>query len=457
MQEHPANLEQLQHRIAVIFVLLTFSAIVLFGITDYILGLNPVLGKIRVGYAVLFLGCFVLMVRYHRFFLAMNLMLGLILAFSLINYYYNDGFQGPTIFNLFVFVVAVAIFFKNPWNLVWWVACIGSYLAFFYLEVEGVISVSKNYKTPQDLFWDNAISIALCAIFIFIGIYLLIINYRRQQENLLQLQKINERQLGELTSLNLKKNELIALLSHDLKGPIGSLGATLSLVDQGMLDRDELAEILLRLKSQSFQLNQVLENTLAWVSSEMETKAPEKLETDLFQLGELMRDTMLVEARNKNQSLEFEMTGKNRCVFLETKEVKIILKNLLDNAVKFTKTGETIRLILIVKPELIRWEVRNPGEQIPESQRPFLFEFKGRSSLGTKNEKGAGLGLTLCKNIADGLGMRLAYQPEKTGENLFYLEMNLVSTQNNAKTFGSVGTNDQGLLNVSSFGRACNE
>ncbi len=430
MQENPANLEQLQHRIAVIFVLLTFSAIILFGFTDYILGLNPILGKIRVVYALLFMGCFVLMVRYNRFFLSINLMLGLILIFSLVNYYFNDGFQGPTIFNLFVFIVAVAIFFKNPFNLIWWLACIGSYLLLFYLEIEGLVLVSKNYKNLQDLFWDNAISIALCAVFIFIGIYLLIINYRRQQENLLELQKVNERQLAELTSLNQKKNELIALLSHDLRGPIGTLSATLGLVDQGVLEEEDLAQILAKLKSQSFQLNQVLENTLAWVTSEMDTKAPEKKETDLLQLGELMRDTMQIEAINKSQNLEFELIGENQHMLLEIKEVKIILKNLLDNAVKFTKAGETIGLRLIVKPDLIRWEVRNPGETITENQQLFLFEFKGKSSLGTQKEKGAGLGLSLCKKIADSLGMRLGYQIERENENLFYLEIARNSNQN---------------------------
>ena len=439
MHEHPGNLEQLQHRIAVLFVILTFSAIVLFGFTDYLLGLNPVLGKIRVVYGVLFLGCFVLMIRFNRFFLAMNLMLGLILVFSLVNYYFNDGFQGPTIFNLFVFVVATAIFFKNPINVIWWTVCIGSYLVFFYLEIEGKIFVSKNYQSPQDLFWDNAISIVLCAIFIFIGIYLLIVNYRRQQENLLKLQQVNERQLADLNSLNLKKNELIALLTHDLKGPIGSLGATLDLVDQGALEKEELAEILGRLKSQSFQLNQVLENTLAWVTSEMETKAPEKLETDLFELGELMRDTMIAEARNKNQNLEFEMIGENMRVFLEVKEVKIILKNLLDNAVKFTKADETIRLSLFVNQDLVRWEVRNPGEIIPENQQQSLFEFKGKRSYGTHQERGTGLGLTFCKKIADGLGMQLGYQPGNGNENVFFLEMSLPSDQHHPEALSPVG------------------
>ncbi|GAB2488184.1 sensor histidine kinase [Algoriphagus taiwanensis] len=426
LQDKPVSLEELQYRIAVIFVLLTFAAIVIFGFTDYMLGLNPILGKIRIVYALVFVSLFVLMIKYQKVFLAMNLMLGLILTFSFFNYYFNDGFQGPTIFNLFVFVVAISIFFKNPVNIIWWSAAILGYLLLFYFEIEGFIEVPKNYDSPQSLFLDNAISIFLCAIFIFIGIYFLIINYQKQQERLMLLQKENEKNLADLTSLNLKKNELIALLSHDLRGPISTLGSTLEFVDKGILDENELHQILSKLKSQSFQLNQVLNNTLAWVSAEMQNTTAERHLTDLAKLGEIMRDTMEGQAQSKNQKIQFTLRGVNKSIFLESKEVKIVLKNLLDNAIKFSKIGTTIKLNLDVQDGKIRWEVVNPGEMIPDNIKAGLFEFKGKSSLGTQKEKGTGIGLSLCKKIAKSLGMRLGYQYDNQ-ENIFFLEIDLES------------------------------
>jgi two-component system, sensor histidine kinase and response regulator len=441
MQDKPVSLEELQYRIAVIFVLLTFAAIVIFGFTDHLLGLNPILGKIRLVYGLVFAFLFVLMIKYQRVFLAMNLMLGLILTFSFVNYYFNDGFQGPTIFNLFVFVVAISIFFKKPLNILWWSSAVLGYLLLFYFEIEGMIVVSKNYDSPQSLYWDNAISIFLCAIFIFIGIYFLIINYQKQQERLMMLQKENEKNLADLTSLNLKKNELIALLSHDLRGPISTLGATLELVDEGVLDENDLNLILPRLKSQSFQLSQVLNNTLAWVSAEMENTVTEKQPTDLAKLGEIMKETMEVQAQNKGQTIVFELIGANKTVLLESKEVKIILKNLMDNAIKFTKPGETIKLILKVENEKIRWEVKNPGELIAENLRASLFDFKVKSSLGTQKEKGTGIGLTLCKKIAESLEMRLGYLTENQ-QNIFFLEIDMDSSQYHTQALGSMSAND---------------
>ncbi|MBC6366745.1 sensor histidine kinase KdpD [Algoriphagus sp. AK58] len=428
-QQDPGNLEQLQQRIALYFVFLTFFAILFFGISDYFLDLNPVLNRVRLVYISLFL-CFVfIMVRYRKFFLAMNLMLGLILIFTIINYLYNDGYQGPTLTNIFVFVVAVAIFFKKPLNLIWLVASMGSYLLLFYLEVESLIKVSKNYQSPRELFLDNAISIALCTIFIFIGIYLLIINYQKQHRILVDLKKENEIQLAELTALNSKKNELIALLSHDLRGPIGTLNATLDMVDQGILDKEDLSKILSGLKSQSFQLTQVLDNTLAWVISEMQVRETEKPETDIKKLGMLMVDTMGGQALSKNQRMVFELNGPNLVVNLEAKEVKIILKNLLDNAIKFSPVGALIYLSLTTSDDKIRWEVRNTGKLIPEELRTHLFDFGAKSAKGTKNEKGTGIGLSLCKKIADHLGMRLGYLINESNENVFYLEIDLESTK----------------------------
>ncbi len=125
----------------------------------------------------------------------------------------------------------------------------------------------------------------------------------------------------------------------------------------------------------------------------------------------------------------FELNGPNLVVNLEAKEVKIILKNLLDNAIKFSPVGALIYLSLTTSDDKIRWEVRNTGKLIPEELRNHLFDFGAKSAKGTKNEKGTGIGLSLCKKIADHLGMRLGYLINESNENVFYLEIDLESTK----------------------------
>lgn len=420
--EDQGNLPQLQRQIAVMFVGLTLFTMIFFAISDCLLGLSSFLGKVRIVYILLFLGCFVLMVKFKRFFLAMNLMLGLVLIFSLLNYFYNDGFRGPTVFNIIVFVVAIAILFKRPFNLLWLVLSLGTYLTLFYLETSAKISVQSNYEDLSDLFWDNSISLTMCASFIFIGIFMVIHNYRKQNIALSQLRSENEKTLAQLSSLNEKKNQLIALLSHDLKGPVGSLETTLELVDQGMLNSEDLQAILSSLKKQSFHLSKVLDNTLTWVMAEMAEREVQMERVDLWEATREMGDVMQVQASRKNQTIEFSRVGENQEVELGVSEVKIILKNLLDNALKFSPVGENVRFILRLKPGEISWEVVNPGPPIPVEERASLFEFGRKNTVNAKREGGTGLGLSLCKKIADRLDMELSYSENEQGQNVFTLK-----------------------------------
>ncbi|GAA0879104.1 hypothetical protein GCM10009119_20720 [Algoriphagus jejuensis] len=419
----PGDLDQLQYRIAVLFVLLTLVSIVFFGVSDYLLGLNPFVGKVRVVYVVLFLGCYFLMVKKKRFVLATNLMVGLILIFSILNFFYNDGYLGPTIYNLLVLIVAIGIFFNKNQSIFWFVATIGSYVLIFYLSISGVVPVVSNYNSPMDLFWDNALSVTVSALFIFIGVYLVILNYQKQHHSMLALKKENENHLADLTALNEKKNQLIALLSHDLRNPIATLSNTLELAEQEILEREDLGIIFSGLKDQTFHLNNVLDNTLEWVSAEMDDRPAERVLVRLSSFVEEMRMAIQIQASRKQQEIIVEMVGADQELHLEVNDIRIILKNLLENAVKFSPMGAKIELALLVGKRGLRWEVRNSGTLISAQIEQGLFEFKAKPSYGTDQEKGSGIGLSLCRKIAQKLNMNLGYEL-KENKNVFYLSRN---------------------------------
>ncbi len=416
----PGDLDQLQYRIANLFAWLTLLSIVVFGISDYALGLNSFVGKVRLVYGALFLGCYFLMVKRKYFVLAINLMIGLILAFSILNFFYNDGYQGPTIYNLLVVVVAIGIFFKKSQRIFWFVATIGSYLLVFYLSITGLVSVVSNYESQMDLFWDNALSLAISALFIFIGIYVVIVNYQKQHHSMLALKRENERNLSELTALNEKKNQLIAVLSHDLRNPLATLSSSLELAEQDVLEREDLELVFSGLKSQTFQLKNVLDSTLEWVSAEMDDRSPKQVSVRLSNFNEEVRKMMQIQASRKRQDIHTEIVGPDQQLSLEVNEIRIILKNLLENAVKFSPVGARIDLVLFVEEDELRWEVRNIGRRVSPEMEEELFEFKTNASYGTGEEKGSGIGLSLCNKIAKKLNMNLGY--EWVGDqNVFYL------------------------------------
>lgn len=424
-QEDPGNLEQLQRRIALIFVGLTFFSMTFFGVADYLMGLSPGLLKIRIAYILLFVASFVLIIKYDKYLLAMNIMLALILGFTIMNYLHNDGFRGPTIFNLYVFIVAVAIFFRKPLNLIWFTLSIGLYLVVFYLESTGQLQVEKNYGDFGDLFLDNSLTILITSIFIFIGVRIVVINYQKQNQALIKLKEANDKNLRELQSLNEKKNQLIALLSHDLKNPVASLAATLELVDLELISKEELGIILAKLKKQSVHLSHVLTNTLGWVVTEMGDNVPEPVMVNVFQITSETQELMEVQASKKHQHVEKIVQTLDLTLPIQKDEVKIILRNYLENAVKFSPEGATIYLEFQFDGNSFRWNVKNPGKVIATEVQSQLFDFNVKSSIGTQREKGTGLGLGLCKRIADKIGFKVGYERSADGFNVFYLEKEL--------------------------------
>ena len=111
-------------------------------------------------------------------------------------------------------------------------------------------------------------------------------------------------------------------------------------------------------------------------------------------------------------------------------EVKIILRNYLDNAVKFSPEGATIYLEFQFDGRSFGWRVKNPGKEIPAEVQTQLFDFTVKSSMGTQKEKGTGLGLGLCKQIAEKIGAKVGYERSADGFNVFYIEKALEPEMN---------------------------
>ena len=422
LKKKPGNLEELQQKITLIFIGLTFFSLFFFGVVDFLAGANQEFLVIRMIFIVLFAGSVVLFLRYKKQQAGTNLMMFLVLAFLLLNFYYSDGYRGPTIFNFYLFFMVSGLLFKRPYNLIWHLGSVGLYLLFFYLETAGRINVIQNYQGVNQLFIDNSLTIFMTSIFVFVGVRFVIQNYQTQNSDLIKLQQENEKNLRELKHINEKKNQLIALLSHDLKSPVSSLATTLELMDLKIISQEEFGTIIDQLKKQSTHLSHVLGNTLSWVLTEMGEQDIESHPVEISRLTKEIVELMEAQAISKEQRIEIVVHTKDLVLDLEEKEVKIILRNFLDNAIKFSASGTVIYLEFLQVGNSYRWNVKNSGTRISKEKKDHLFDFTVKSSVGTHKEKGTGLGLGLCKRIASRIGFEVGYEYSKDGFNTFYLE-----------------------------------
>lgn len=212
-------------------------------------------------------------------------------------------------------------------------------------------------------------------------------------------QKALEAQTLELSKLNSLKDRLFSVIAHDLRGPLLNLQETLSLVNSGVISAEERDEVLKMLDDSVSQNVNLMKNLLDWALSQQKG---ERLELQLFSMEALVREAMepLMPMMNrKEQTLELEIKG-NAKVYADRERIKIVVRNLINNSIKFTPFKGKIRIWTEIKSDEVLCFIRDNGVGMSESQLMKLSqELELESTEGTQNEKGTGLGLMLCRDF----------------------------------------------------------
>ncbi|MEB2775013.1 HAMP domain-containing sensor histidine kinase [Algoriphagus sp. D3-2-R+10] len=424
-EENVTDLNYIQKQIAIIISLLALVLLLLLGISDAFLGISPVVFWVKIAISFPFLAAYFLISKYGKAQLALNILLILAHIVICFNFFYNDGNGGPTIYAFFLMLVVSSLLIQGWLKVAWFLGSLAMFFLLFFAEAYGYIEIENYYEGPQHQFIDHAVTIIWISLFVFTVLHFFVKSYQNQSHLLNKIKLRQEKAIDEVKMLNDQKNKLIALLSHDLKNPIGMLHTTLDLVDKDAFEPGELEQILRNLRCQSFHLNKVLNNTLSWVMTELEDTPTQLHQISLSSLTHEMKEMMLMQATEKNQVIEVSIEGEDRDISLEINEIKIILKNLLDNAIKFSPLDSMINLNLKISKHELNWEVCNQGATISPADQKHLFVFRARTSYGTKKEKGTGVGLPLCKRIADKINFDLKYTSSNVTKNCFTLTKKL--------------------------------
>jgi PAS domain S-box-containing protein len=210
----------------------------------------------------------------------------------------------------------------------------------------------------------------------------------------------------QLIELNATKDKLFSIMGHDLRAPLNNiLGLSELLIERlKKSDTEKSAEYLEIIKVSVKNTLALLDNLLNWAKSqtgEINYK-PEKIDLSatIRQVIELFDPI----ARTKNIALS-QITSKGIEIYTDERMLKTILRNLISNAIKFTKSGGSIIVSVGLEKNKVQFSVADNGLGINAEVSKKLFEMPANTpSLGTANEKGSGLGLALCKEFVRKLG-----------------------------------------------------
>jgi two-component system, sensor histidine kinase and response regulator len=218
-----------------------------------------------------------------------------------------------------------------------------------------------------------------------------------------------------LHELNATKDKLFSIIAHDLKSPFnGILGLSEILLDQVRLKNydgvDEYAEMIYQSSQRAFDL---LLNLLEWSRSQTGRieYAPEIFELNGFieTITPLFDDV----AAHKSIIIKRNLT-QNILAYADKKMISVVLRNLISNAIKFTRQEGEIIIDTRKEQNEITVTVSDNGVGISKHRIEWLFHIdQSDSTHGTAGEQGTGLGLILCKEFVEKHGGRIWAESEE--------------------------------------------
>ncbi len=210
-------------------------------------------------------------------------------------------------------------------------------------------------------------------------------------------------ELKQLLQLNADKNRFISILAHDLRSPFNNLLGLSELLieDIRKLNTDEIEDIVNNISVSAKSSFNLLENILSW-SRAQQGKIP--FDPQILSFSDICMDTLEVlypVAKAKNITIDSSATDHIN-VMADSDMLKIVLRNLVSNAIKFTNNGGIINIDAKQSDSDITISVSDNGIGIEPDSLMKLFKMSEViTTKGTAEETGTGLGLLLCKEFVE--------------------------------------------------------
>ena len=235
----------------------------------------------------------------------------------------------------------------------------------------------------------------LLFIIIVLAAVIAYILYKKSRER----KVINE----ELKELNHTKDSFFSIIAHDLKGPFNSLLGISEILaeDAEEFTTEEIKKISVELNDNAKNTYMLLENLLQWASNQTGKAA---FYPEIIDLNEILsRNVNLYQsmAHNKKINLIIDISG-SYMIKADKNMVDTIVRNLLNNAIKFTRENGEVKVYTKFTNDKVSFFVEDNGIGMDEKSISKLFRINERvKSRGTNNEQGTGLGLILTKEFLD--------------------------------------------------------
>ncbi len=268
-----------------------------------------------------------------------------------------------------------------------------------------LIETNKQFDKFKIIFYGLLAALAIVSTF-------LVLIYLKRNNNIKYMQELEEKnikielqneafleQTKHLENVNNVKDKLFSIVSHDLKDSLSSINGFIDLLKDGSLSREEFDNLIPELSENANNASLLLFNLLNWSKSQMQSLEPKP---SLFDIQEVFESKLkLVEQRMENKGITLVDHSLRDFAYADRSMFEIVIQNLLANALKFCKAGDTITVSNHISNGSCIVSVADTGIGISKQNLDKLFKSSSFSTVGTNNEKGTGLGLSICKELVE--------------------------------------------------------
>ncbi|PAK54881.1 histidine kinase N-terminal 7TM domain-containing protein [Paenibacillus sp. 7541] len=231
----------------------------------------------------------------------------------------------------------------------------------------------------------------------------------------------NRNQLEELHAF---KDRLFAVVTHDIRDPLALLVSLTEIIEEDFIDPEsEESEIFREISSQVRDTHLLVGNLLDWVRSQGGKIHFRPL---AWELGPMVHAAVKT-IKHRLEAKQIGMTVSVQAgtsVYADKEMVELILRNLMFNAIKYSRTGGHIRIEATRQMDQITLSVKDSGIGVNEEVVQSLFrEIQQSSSPGTDGEQGTGIGLYLCEKFVRLNGGEIGYTSSQGEGSTFFFTL----------------------------------
>ncbi len=249
---------------------------------------------------------------------------------------------------------------------------------------------------------------------------------QQQHKALLDQKQLIEVQTVNLQTVNNLKDKLLAVIGHDLRTPIANLTSIVEMFASGYLTVEEVHDLMKHINPVVKGAELTLSNLVEWAGSQIKGRSKLASKVDIFLLGVEMEQTFAHQLQIKNIGF-INLAYAGQDAMADENHLKVILRNLISNAIKFTGEKGCIKLSTIIENNEMIISVEDTGKGMTTDEMDKLFYLGTHFSYaGTSGERGTGIGLLLCKDLVELNGGKLKVRSIVGKGSTFYFNLPLV-------------------------------